>query len=345
LVIRADASVAIGTGHVMRCLALAQAWQDAGGAVTFAMALDAPAIVKRLEAEGMHVARIDATPGSADDIAQTIQCAKRANARWLVLDGYHFTADHQRAIKQANLSLLWLDDNDDATHYYADLVLNQNIHAKSNLYEHREADTQLLLGSRYVLLRREFLKWQEWKRTIPDVARRVLVTLGGSDADNVTLKVIQVLQHVASENLEVVVVIGANNPHAAELHSAARASRVPMRVETNAPNMPELMAWADVAIAGAGSTCWELAFMGLPSIVMVLAENQKYIAEYLDAQGAAVYLGIGQSIGVPEASQSLVKLLIDSERRITISRTGKMLVDGRGSARVVEKMMVAPVIG
>lgn len=322
----------------MRCLALAQAWQDAGGAVTFVMATDVPAVQARLEAEGMRVVRINAAIGSADDMAQTIQWARASNARWVVLDGYQFSAENQRALKQAGFSLLWIDDNGDATHYYADIVLNQNLHARASLYTHREPYTELLLGTRYVLLRREFLKWREWRREIPKVARKVLVTLGGSDPDNVTLMVIKALEQVKVDGLEAVVVVGASHPHIHELTQIVQASPIPIRLEINALNMPALMAWADVAITGAGSTCWEFAFMGLPSTILVLAENQKQIGEYLDAQGVAIHLGVGQNIRASDASQSLAGLLTDFERRSTMSRNGRLLVDGQGAVRVATEM-------
>ena len=132
------------------------------------------------------------------------------------------------------------------------------------MYANREAHTRLLLGTRYVLLRREFWPWRGWRREIPAVARKVLVTLGGGDPDNVTLKVIRALAQVEIEGLEAVVVVGPANPHLEELQAAVKDTPHPIRLESNVTNMPELMAWADVAITAGGSTCWETAFMGLP---------------------------------------------------------------------------------
>jgi len=335
LLIRADAGETIGWGHVMRCLALAQAWQDAGGAVTFVMATDVPAVQARLEAEGMRVVQINAAIGSADDMAQTIQWARASNARWVVLDGYQFSAENQRAIKQAGFSLLWIDDNGDATHYYADIVLNQNLHAKASLYTHREPYTELLLGTRYVLLRREFLKWREWRREIPKVARKVLVTLGGSDPDNVTLMVIKALEQVKVDGLEAVVVVGASHPHIHELTQIVQASPIPIRLEINALNMPALMAWADVAITGAGSTCWELAFMGLPSIVLVLAENQKASAHLLAEQGIPVCFDSQIKVRHEFLVDALTHLTREQGMLQTIEKNGAKLIDGDGVVRVI----------
>jgi len=278
LLLRADASETIGTGHVMRCLALAQAWQDTGGRVVFLMATEAPAVEARLQSEGMEVIHLPVQPGSRDDAIQTADLARRVGADWVVVDGYHFGADYQRTIRGLGLHLLFIDDHGHADHYSADLVLNQNIHAHEGIYKNREPYTRLLLGTRYVLLRREFLKWRGWKREIPEVARKVLVTMGGSDPDNVTLKVIQALQQVDVDGLETIVVVGGGNPHYEELQSSVQESRFPVLLESNVTNMPELMAWADVAVSAGGSTSWELAFMGVPALVLILANNQRSIA-------------------------------------------------------------------
>ena len=111
LLIRADASVSIGTGHVMRCLALAQAWQDRGGHAVFALASGTPSIEQRLAEEGVRVERIDAAIGSELDAKNTILCGKRFGAQWIVLDGYTFTADYQEKIKTSGAKLLFIDDN------------------------------------------------------------------------------------------------------------------------------------------------------------------------------------------------------------------------------------------
>ena len=266
LVIRADADSRLGTGHVMRCLALAQAWQDAGGRALFLMAPAPPALKTRLLSEGMEVLALEHGSGSPEDARETAQLARSRGADWVVVDGYHFGADYQRLIKDSGLRLLCIDDYGHAAHYSADLVLNQNINATEELYPSREANTRLLLGTRYVLLRREFWPWRGWRREIPAVARKVLVTLGGGDPDNVTLKVIQALAQVEIEGLEAVVVVGAANPHLQELQAVVKDLPFPIRLESNVTNMPELMAWADVAITAGGSTCWESAFMGLPAL-------------------------------------------------------------------------------
>lgn len=335
LVIRADASTQMGTGHVMRCLALAQAWQDGGGKAVFIMAKAAPALEARLRSEGLEVLHLSTQAGSAEEAEETASLVRQLETISVVVDGYHFSGDYQRILKNFGLRLLFVDDYGHADHYYADFVLNQNIYAHEGFYINREPYTQLLLGTRYVMLRREFWRWQGWQRSLPSVAKKVLVTLGGSDPDNVTLKVIQALQLLEIDGLEVAVVVGGSNPHYEQLKAVVEKSRFPIRLEKNVMNMPELMAWADVAIAAGGSTSWELAFMGLPSIVLVLADNQKAIAQKLGKMGVVVNLGWHEDVSAAEIGGAITQLLKTAESRRKMTQLGQQLVDGEGSARVL----------
>jgi len=336
VLIRVDASTEIGTGHVMRCLALAQVLQDEGGEAIFVLATHAPNLESRLKSEGMKVVHLDVEMGSIEDASETSALAHSCGCQWVVADGYHFLGECQRIIKDAGLSLLFIDDYGHAEHYYADFVLNQNVYAHEGFYQNRESYTKLLLGTKYALLRREFWQWQGWEREIPPVARKILVTLGGADPDNVTLKVIQAFQEVTVEELEVVVVVGGSNPHYEKLLAAVEKSGVSIELRRNVTNMPELMAWADVAIAAGGSTNWELAFMGLPSLIIVLAENQRAISQKLGNMGVTLSLGEYHQQSLNKLTRTIWELLPALEQRQQMSKKGRKLVDGLGSQRVVE---------
>ncbi len=337
LLIRADATTQMGMGHVMRCLALAQTWQDAGGAVTFGATALPESLKARLYAEGMAVHSLTAPAGTTEDAAQTSVLAGQMGAEWVVIDGYQFGAEYQCALKAAGLRVLALDDYGHAAYYYADVVVNQNIYADESLYPHREPSTRLLLGTQYALLRREFWSWRDWQREIPEVARKVLVTLGGGDSNNVTLKVIRALQLMDMPDLEATVVIGGSNPYYGEL-KAAITSTSWIQLVCNVTNMPELMAWADVAISAAGSTCWELALMGLPSLLIVLAENQRPIATGMAEDQAAVNLGEHFALTATQIAAALTKVLNQAARRHILAQQSRALIDSHGSQRVVDWM-------
>lgn len=334
LLIRADASPRIGTGHVMRCLALAQAWQETGGRSTFLTAMDAPLIEERLKADGMFVAHLGSKPGSGDDMCETVRMAHQLGAKWVVADGYHFDTQFQRGIKEAGLHLLYVDDAGYAGRFLADLILNQNISANEGLYSNRHADTRLLLGTHYALQRREFWKWRGWKRNVPDIATNILVTLGGSDPNNVTRQILQLLLLLKTPGLRVRAVVGAANPHWKSLKELANSSPGRFELIGNTSEMPELMAWADLAVAAGGSTCWELALMGLPMVLLVLADNQRAIAAGLEREGVAIDLGWHNLLESVNMAKVLGDLLDDPIRRRLMSNLGCKLVDGYGAARV-----------
>ncbi|MBX3054996.1 MAG: UDP-2,4-diacetamido-2,4,6-trideoxy-beta-L-altropyranose hydrolase [Anaerolineae bacterium] len=337
LLIRADGGTQMGTGHLMRCLALAQGWQEKGGEVLFVLAWETTAIEERLRQEGMQVAHlVGVEAGSEGDAAATAVLARQHHAWWIVVDGYHFGGAYQKQIKDAGFSLLFIDDNAHADHYYADLVLNQNIYAQARLYQAREPYTRLLLGTSFVLLRREFWPWRGWQRPMPEVARHLLVTLGGSDSDNVTLKVIEALRQLVGE-WEAVIVVGGQNPHYHKLATAV-GDDPRFHLRQNVLNMPELMAWADLAIAASGSTCWELAFMGLPSLFIVLAENQALLADGLATEGAGINLGWFHHLTTERITTELGHLRNSPEARKMLSHKARAVVEGRGVDRVCQAL-------
>ena len=275
----------------MRCLALAQAWKNIGGNAIFVMAGELPEIECKLKGDGFAVHRIYAKLGSENDAALTADLAIALKACFVIVDGYHFGSEYQERLKKAKLHLLCIDDYGHSDFYHADLVLNQNIYASEELYKERDFKTELLLGSQFVLLRREFWSWRGWQRTNPEIARKVLVTLGGSDPDNVTLKVLDSLKYLTAYEADVVIVVGGGNAHYSTLEVASRESQAPIRLVRNAANMPELMAWANMAIISGGTTSWETAFMGLPSLIVIIAKNQVKVAEKLAENGVAANLG------------------------------------------------------
>jgi UDP-2,4-diacetamido-2,4,6-trideoxy-beta-L-altropyranose hydrolase len=339
LVIRADANAHTGTGHLMRCLALAQGWKTRGWQATFITACDSDGLCRRLRDDGFQVITLERSYPDPADWKTTSQVLVAHSGAWVVLDGYHFDPAYQRQIREAGHRLLVIDDMAHLDYYYADVVLNQNINAEQLRYS-REPYTRLLLGTRYVLLRREFLRWQGWKREMPETARKVLVTLGGGDPDNQTLKVIRALQQVDADRLEAVVVVGASNPHSRELQSAIRSSQFAIRLAWNVTNISELMSWADVAVSAGGSTCWEMAFMGLPNVLLVLAENQRSIAEGLSEADVTLNLGWFEQVMDVHIVEALSSLLNDRNRRQQMSYNGQMLVDGMGSERAVSALQV-----
>jgi UDP-2,4-diacetamido-2,4,6-trideoxy-beta-L-altropyranose hydrolase len=341
LLIRADAGQRIGTGHVMRGLALAQAWQSSGGRAVF-LAEGAQELSARLRSEGFEHVSLTEPSGTREDAEATIRVAKQFGVEWVVLDGYQFQTSFQEKIKNAGLKLLVIDDYGHARQYCADLILNQNVHALEDLYRRRASHCKLLLGPKYALLRREFLQWQAWKREISPFAKTLLVTMGGSDSANVSLKVLEGLRLLPKDALETKLVIGAANHNRATLQAAVWENGGLADLCYNLTDTAEAMAWADMTISGAGITCWENCFMGLPAIALVLAANQQAGAERLRSLGITDMLGRAEDVSSAEIARSVEELRQDPIRRAAMAEAGRKLVDGDGAARVVMHLQQQP---
>lgn len=343
LIIRADASLQMGIGHVMRCLALAQNWQLEGGHAIILSYCESDTLRQHITDVGIEFMPIADPYPHSRDLDTTLEvlgiCSTHTigNPTWLILDGYHFDSGYQQAVRTAGYHLLVIDDIAHLPAYHADILLNQNLGAEKLKYN-CDSDTTLLLGARYVLLRQEFLAWRDRQRKISKDARKVLVTMGGSDPDNVTLKVIQGLEQVEVSKMESVVIVGSSNSHYEMLQSTTQNLPHKIRLERNVSNMPDLMYWADVAITAGGSTCWELAFMNVPSIVMAIAENQLDVVKQLDKMGMSVNLGWHHQVASSQIAQSLLNLLASAERRNLLVDRCHTLIDGDGVDRVLAQI-------
>lgn len=336
MVIRADASVTIGTGHVMRCLALAQGWQDLGRSVRFVMAESTPGIDQRLFEEGIEATKLE--NDAATDAQEFLAVAGECNVQWIVVDGYQFGPAYQQQIKNHGLNLLLIDDAGQCFPYCADIILNQNVYAEKINYKRRAESSALLIGPSYALLRREFLQWMNWRREAPDVAKEVLITMGGSDPDDMTSQILRALQALEVP-LNLTVLLGHGNPRVSSIRQLAKQCPGQISVMTQVSNMPELLSRMDLAISASGTTCYELAFMQVPMILFVIAQNQ---APAFDA-----FANCHAAIGVdwqPDSDnhhflQMLRSVLGDRELRSSLVKNARRVIDGFGASRVCQSLL------
>ncbi|MFC1954514.1 UDP-2,4-diacetamido-2,4,6-trideoxy-beta-L-altropyranose hydrolase [Chloroflexota bacterium] len=337
LTIRVDAGTQIGTGHLMRCLALAHQWKDNDGQVVFITSCQDEGLLQRLRQEEFSIHKLTHPHPDPNDWNHTKDILAAYPNTWVVLDGYHFDEAYQHNVKVAGHELLVIDDMAHLSHYDGDIILNHNLYAEQLSYS-CPPETQLLLGTRYVPLRREFLTWKGWKREISGFVRRMLVTLGGSDSENHTLKVIYALQKADVPDLEIIVVVGASYPHTDALQSAIRQGHLPIRIVRNAENMPELMAWADVGISSAGTTIWEFLFLETPILALVIADNQQRVAEELEQHQVGKNLGWVSNISTDFLVEAINLFMKDARLRVKMSNNARRIVDGQGARRVINSM-------
>ncbi len=345
LLIRADAAAAIGTGHVMRCLALAQGWRDRGGKVIFAGHIAGHSLRQRIKSEGfgwVEIARPFPDPADLDVILALLKENSKDHEQWVVVDGYHFTADYTSCLREAGARVLLFDDYAHQEKYQTDLLLNQNVGGERLHYSINE-DAVILAGSEYVLLRREFLRDNGREtRAEADVSRHILVTMGGSDPENATMKVIDALARVEQPGLDVKIVVGPVNQNRDFIARNLAERFFKAELLSKVEGMASLLKWADVAITSGGTTCWEAAYLGIPALIISVAENQLGVARGMAEAGAGWDCGQIQALSTNQLAGMINILSGNNLKRQEMARAGRQLVDGRGTMRVINRMAFFP---
>ncbi len=338
LVIRADAGERMGIGHVLRSLAIAQAWRRRGGRSTFVVTPGHEPIAARLASDEIEMCRQPARAGSEEDATYTGGEARRRSAAALVVDGYHLGPEYRRTLAAFGVPILLADDLGDAGPYDEAWILHHAPGIGPELYRDLAPRSRLLAGPRYTLIREEFQRARRNVAAAPAGASRrarILVTLGGADPQGATPSVVAALASIRGPILEVAVVVGPTNPCRSRIEDAARSSGPAITVLPPQGDMAAVMAGADLAISASGGTALELAYLGVPSILLVAAENQRPVAAHLAQEGAALLLGDVEALEAAALRAAVDSLLADPERRARMSERGRGVIDGRGAERVV----------
>ncbi|MCL7751592.1 UDP-2,4-diacetamido-2,4,6-trideoxy-beta-L-altropyranose hydrolase [Guyparkeria hydrothermalis] len=357
IVFRTDASVQIGTGHVMRCLTLADALRDQGRECHFICREHPGHLIESIRSRGfpVHVLPVsnetreqDVTLGTAHamwlgvpwdiDAEQTADVVRRLHPRWVVVDHYALDARWEALVVPQGSRLMVLDDLADRSHQ-ADVLLDQNLGRQADDYADLVPERcRPLIGPRYALLRPEFARLREdsLRRRRSPRLKRLLVSMGGMDKDNVTGKVLDALRAAPlSADLQIDVVMGGNAPWLRQVRDQATAMPWPTRVMADIPDMAQRMVEADLAIGAAGSTSWERCCLGLPAVMVVLAENQRGIAAALAATGACICLDdAGALTELPERWSAWAQ----PGTLRAMSRASASVTDGEGAARVCQQL-------
>lgn len=351
VVFRADASLQIGTGHVMRCLTLANALHKAGMKCSFICRPLAGNLIEFIRERHYHVYVLEEGQEAVDtfpDHAYWLEASREEDAAacrslvmqhqpdWLVVDHYGLEARWEETVLSGSpeTRLLVLDDLADRPHI-ANILLDQNLGRVAEDYQALlPASAKVLIGPEYALLRPEFCDWRasSLERRKHPKAKNILITMGGVDKDNAAERVLSALASCSLSNDSVIdVVMGTHAPWLDKVR--IRADNMPWKtnVVTNVNNMAERMAWADIAIGAAGSTSWERCCLGLPALMLVLAENQYQVAKPLSEAGAAYLVGVPDQLETLPASWTE----ITSEKSLkSMSKHASMLTTGQGASYV-----------
>lgn len=364
---RADASIQIGTGHVMRCLTLADALAARGANCHFICREHTGNLIDFIRSKGYLVHVLPAVPTSSDGSgayqtaktekklahdhwlgatqAEDAQACKNILAvlhlDWLIVDHYALDASWEQALQPYYRQLMVIDDLADRQHQ-CDLLLDQTFGRSPQDYRNWvPADCRLLCGSQYALLRPEFsaLRPYSLKRRVQPRLRQLLINMGGVDKDNATGQVLQALRSCAlPPDCQITVVMGPQAPWLETVRKQVQDMPWPTKVLAGVSDMARLMADSDLAIGAAGATSWERCCLGLPTIMLVLAENQKQVARGLEQAGAALL--IGQDVDISERLGERLSPLIQTHTLLqAMCQSASRIVDGFGVDAAVELMV------
>lgn len=327
-VFRVDSSAQMGIGHLMRCLTLADSLRGKGAEVAFICRRLAGSASELVEQRGHTVYQLPlpesgAPPaasglshagflgvGPERDAAETLAVLQGIQPiDWLIIDHYAIDARWEREMRRCAGRIMVIDDLADRTHD-CDLLLDQNLfHDMETRYDGLVPETcRLFLGPRHALLRPEFYEARRHLRERDGTVRRILVFFGGSDSTNETSKALEAIHLLNRDDLEVDVVVGTANQRKKEIQRLS-ASMVNTNYHCQIDNMAELMAKADLAIGAGGSTTWERCSLALPSITLVIAENQRESTSAVAAAGATLDMGYCGEVHVETLANAVRTLL------------------------------------
>ena len=338
LLIRADAGGDLGTGHVMRMIALAQAWQDQDGEVSFACCSCPDSLCDRLQHEKIQLFKIDADHGSEGDVEQTMGIAHLVKATWVALDGYHFTETFQKKLKSAGFPVLAVDDFGHCEKWHSDIVLNPNLHVGGHqaFLQASNPDVAFLLGPRYALLRREFATANK-SSILHDSKPRVLINFGGVDSQGVTLKIVEALDHCREGDFEFRIIVGASFPHLSQLERNIKASTKCIELLVGVTDMPAQYRWADRIISAGGSSCHEWLLFNRCAWVVSIADNQDPVIAAIHEQHLATVAGRIENFTTAESLANSLQEWFDNP----ITQPSG-IVDEWGATRVTVTMLHLP---
>jgi len=349
IVFRVDASTQMGTGHVMRCLTLAKALKNNGVQVQFICRDHKGHLIEKIKSVGFNVFTLTSPSRyksdeklehsnwlgqtQKKDAADSISILKDIRPHWIIIDHYGIDQDWQLAVRAYCQKIMVIDDLSDRIHN-CDVLLDQTFECQERAYNLLvPKDCKLLLGSKYALLRPEFLKWRQFsiERRNSSGFKTILINMGGTDPNDATGKILDELASFNLKgNLKLIIIMSKESLYLESIRAKANKLSHSTEIKTNVANMAEIMAYSDLAIGASGSTSWERCCLGLPTIQVIIAANQKKIASNLEDKKIIRLL---KSFDQLEQCIETMK-----EDLATYSKNAQKVIDGNGTKRVLNTL-------
>jgi UDP-2,4-diacetamido-2,4,6-trideoxy-beta-L-altropyranose hydrolase len=361
IVFRVDSGAQMGSGHLMRCLTLANELRQSGANISFVSRLHSGHLIDKLETAGYFVYKLAAPLGKKDnskgyeawlgvsvaqDMNETLGMLKGQIYDWMVVDHYALDKTWESALRVNAKKIMVIDDLADRSHD-CDLLLDQNYfgqHLEARYKQLVSEACKCLLGPKYAMLQPEYKAFREALSEHKGAIDRVLVFFGASDLSDNTSKVLDALGQDKLSHLDVDVVAGINHPN---LENIVRL--VEKRPNTffyqDVPSLAGLMASADLIVGAGGATTWERMCLGRPALIVSVAENQKQHAYILEKEGYQALLPVEELASVNDWFHGIEKIIKEKITIMKLAEKSKRLVDGLGCNRIVEVLLSAQSAG
>ncbi|PIR00682.1 MAG: UDP-2,4-diacetamido-2,4,6-trideoxy-beta-L-altropyranose hydrolase [Nitrospinae bacterium CG11_big_fil_rev_8_21_14_0_20_45_15] len=340
VLIRADSSLILGAGHVMRCLTLAEAIRQWGGRVLFVCRENVGDASRWLTRNHFKILGLPAHPESPsrESAQEFLNLVKSLDQipDWLIIDHYGIDRQWENSVRNYVKKIMVIDDLANRPHD-CDLLLDPTAGRKPEDYSSLiSPHCRSLLGSSYALLRNQFAKIRpsalKNRRQSPKI-KRILIGFGGTDNKNIAGLTLEALSH-RQEDIDVL--IGSSSPHlpALKAHvSHQNRSNIHLHIDTD--DVAPLMAHADIALGAGGGTAWERCCMGLPSLLIQSADNQEFLVRSLAQAGGALFIGESENLSVEKLADEISRLADNPILREQLSKKSALLCDGLGAGRTL----------
>ena len=364
VIFRCDASLEIGTGHVMRCLTLANALRLQGSVCRFVCKRFSGNLENRIQRDGFEVVSLPLPLAEIgkdqeesnlpkhfpwlggrwqDDAEQTIAAIGPNKPSWLIVDHYGIDSRWEKFLRPHVEKIMVIDDLADRAHD-CDLLLDQNLVANiDQRYEGLLPENSVrLIGPKYALLQPEYAELRKKAKVREGPVKRILVYFGGADNENLTLKAVKGVKSLKTSDLVIDVVISPKNPNSKQLRNEVK-EKLNFRIHENLPTLADLIISADISIGGVGTTTWERCCLGLPSFVVAVADNQKPIYDEMVKENYVKEVS-REEIGDEIRLSKKLEAVFTNENLKLMSKKCFSLVDGFGCKRVIRYLKNRAVI-
>lgn len=336
---RIDVSPSTGTGHLRRCLTLAQELKEQGAEVFFACRRESFDIEKYIAHVASGWEEHDWLLTPEEDARKVIHACRKYHADSIIIDHYRADETYQRTLYESGVK--WLQfDGAARCPFWADWILNISPAVSASQYEFlkQRRETRLLLGPRYAPLRREFREYRD-RRPKNGAVRTILLTFGGGDDRGATIFCLEVIRAIDNDIAKIILLSSAN-PNMDDILKWNQGDRTKIRVVIDTEKTANYMASADLAITAGGMTVFELAAMGIPAMILQIADNQVPITRAWQQCGYGVDMGHLDRMHPGNLQGEIMSLMKDTARREAMSTAGKAMVDGLGARRVAQALLL-----